>query len=210
MTSLPGAGLARRRSSARCQAPASASRRRSSADWPASIIGTTGTAAGTVARCQVNDDQLARRQLPGCRSTGTATRANRRDRGDRGTMTSFPGAGLAHRRSSARCQAPASASRRRSSADWPASIIGTTGTAAGTVARCQVNDDQLARRQLPGCRSTGTAARANRRDRGDRGTMTSFPGAGLARRRSSADWPASIIGTTGTAAGEAPALLGQR
>ena len=210
MTSFPGAGLARRRSSARCQAPASASRRRSSADWPASIIGTTGTAAGTVARCQVNDDQLARRQLPGCRSTGTATRANRRDRGDRGTMTSFPGAGLARRRSSARCQAPASASRRRSSAHLPASIV-TTGTAAGTVARCQVNDDQLARRQLPGCRSTGTATRANRRDRGDRGTMTSFPGAGLARRRSSArcqapasasrrrssaDWPASIIGTT--------------
>ena len=49
----------------------------------------------------------------------------------------------------------------------------------------------------------GRAARANRWDRGDRGTMTSLPALALpsaSRRRSSADWPASIIGTTGTAA----------
>ena len=164
MTSFPGAGLARRRSSA---------------DWPASIVGT-GTAAGnlgtagTAARCQVNDDQLARRQLPGCRSTGTAARASR---GNRGTMTSFAGAGLARRRSSA----PRGPRHVRA------------------VARCQVNDDQLARRQLPGCRSTGTAACASR---GDRGTMTSLPALALpavdrrhaarprhtGRRRSSAPW----------------------
>ena len=198
MTSFPGAGLARRRSSA---------------DWPASIIGTTGTTAGTVARCQVNDDQLARRwpcrQLP---------------------AVDHPQTG-----------------RRRSSAP--------RARPRGRPRRCQVNDDQLARRQLPGCRSTGTAARANRRNRGDRGTMTSLPALALpavdrhaarprrqlpavdhpqtGRRRSSAPrarprgrprhcqvnddqlarrWPCppSIIGTTGTAAGEAPALPSQR
>ena len=83
-----------------------------------------------------HDDQLARRWPcppsivgtlpdPGVSFppsiVGTLAGVDRRHRGDRGTMTSFAGAGLARRRSSARCQAPA---------DWPASIIGTAGTVA--------------------------------------------------------------------------------
>ena len=272
MTSLPGAGLARR------QLPAvdhrQTGRRRSSAP--------RARPRGRPRRCQVNDDQLARRQLPGCRSTGTATRASR---GDRGTMTSFPALALpaVDRQQTGRRRSSAPRARpRATSAPWgpwhddqlarrwpcPASIVGTTGTAAhasrgdrgtmtsfpvlalpavdrrqtgrrrssaprarprGRLRRCQVNDDQLARCQLPGCRSTGTATRASRGDRGtlpspgvsfppsiigalagvdhrhrgDRGTMTSLPGGWPcpALALPAVSFPPSIVGTTGTAAG---------
>ena len=172
MTSFPALAL-----------PASASRRRSSAPrarpratsapwgprhddqlprrWPCppSIIGTTGTAAGNVAR------------------------ASRGDRGNRGTMTSFP----------------ASAFRL--------SIDGHGGT-------CEPwgpwHDDQLprrwpCRRQLPA---------VDRRHHGDRGTcepwhaarstMTSLPGAGLARRRSSARCQARQTGRRRSSAPRGP------
>ena len=144
-------------------------RRRSSAPWgprhddqlarrwpcPPSIIGTTGTAARHVG------------------TTGTAARASR---GDRGTMTSFPGAGLARRQLPA-VDHPQTGRRRSSAPRGPRHVR--------AVARCQVNDDQLPavdhrqtgrRRSLaPRARPRGTSAPQGPRHAA-RSTMTTLPG----------------------------------
>ena len=121
--------------------------------------------------------------LPGAGLAGV----DRRHRGDRGTMTSFPalalpavdrrhhGHGRGERGTCEPWGIPHTGRRRSSAPRGPQHVR--------AVARRQVNDDQLAR-----CRSTGTAARASRGNRGTR------PGPGVS-------FPPSIVGTTGTAAG---------
>ena len=169
MTSFPALAL-----------PASASRRRSSAP--------RARPRARPRRCQVNDDQLPRRQL---------ARLSIDKHG--GTCEPWGPWGPQHddqlpRRWPCRRQLPAVDRRHHGHGRG-----GGPGAARSTMT-------SFPGVSLPGCRSTGTAARANRRDRGDRSTMTSFPGAGLA----GVSFPPSIVGTTGTAAGEAPALPGQR
>ena len=163
MTSFPGAGLARR------QLPAvdhrQTGRRRSSAPRGPRHV-------RTVARCQVNDDQLARRWP--CPPSASRRRSSAPRARPRGTSAPWgpwhddqlAGAGLARRRSSAPRARP-----RSTSAPWGPWE--------------PWHDDQLPRCQFSRRRITGTAARANR------GTMTSLPGAGLA----GVTFPPSIVGT---------------
>ncbi len=79
---------------------------------------------------------------------------------------------------------------------------GTCEPRGGPGTLCQVNDYRLARRQLPGCRST---ARRHVRPWG-RWHDDQLAGAGFARRRSSERQPASIVGTTGGTMTSLPVL----
>ena len=193
MTSLPGAGLARR------QLPAVDRRHH-------------GHGRGDRGTCEPwgpweprHDDQLPGAGLAGVSfppsiigTTGTAAgnvaRASRGDRGNRGTMTSFPASAfrLSIDGHGGTCEPWGPWHDDQLARRWPCPPSASRRRSSAprgprhvrAVARCQVNDDQLARRWP--CPPSAS------------------------RRRSSADWPASIVGTTGTAAGEAPALPGER